>query len=392
MAKQNRIKTIYPGVVFIEGHSLADPDKPERIYYIRYRKDGKAIEEKVGRQHVDDMTPARAARIRAARIQKDQLSNEERREAERAAKEAEDSRWTVARLWDQYRETFSGNKVIHHESRKFDNYLRATFGPKEPKDILPLDVDRLRIRLQKEGKVTTAARVLELLRRTINFGVKRGLILSLPFKIEVPRLNNETTEDVTDDELRALIVAMDDDPDQTAANVMRLALLSGMRRSEILKLRWEDLDFNKGFIRLIEPKGGRDQTIPMNDAVRSVLEKIERRADNPYVFPGKIAGTHLTDCRKSFERIRDTAGLPKSFRPLHGLRHVYASMLASSGAVDMYTLQRLLTHKSSIMTARYAHLRDDALRKASELAGSIVEQALGNGTKEKEHAEVVRIG
>jgi hypothetical protein len=62
---------------------------------------------------------------------------------------------------------------------------------------------------------------------------------------------------------------------------------------------------------------------------------------------------------------------------LHGLRHVYASMLASSGVqVDLYTLQKLLTHKSAGMTQRYAHLRDEALRRASDLAGDIITQAV----------------
>lgn len=64
--------------------------------------------------------------------------------------------------------------------------------------------------------------------------------------------------------------------------------------------------------------------------------------------------------------------MPDDFRPLHGLRHVYASMLASSGQVDMYTLQKLLTHKSPLMTQRYAHLRDESLKRASNLAGSII--------------------
>jgi len=54
--------------------------------------------------------------------------------------------------------------------------------------------------------------------------------------------------------------------------------------------------------------------------------------------------------------IKKAAGLPKDFRALHGLRHVYASMLASSGQVDLYTIQKLLTHKSPAMTQRYAHL------------------------------------
>ena len=67
--------------------------------------------------------------------------------------------------------------------------------------------------------------------------------------------------------------------------------------------------------------------------------------------------------------------LPKDFRPLHGLRHVYASMLASSGQVDMYTLQKLLTHKDPKMTQRYAHLRDDALKRASNLAGNLIKES-----------------
>jgi integrase len=74
-------------------------------------------------------------------------------------------------------------------------------------------------------------------------------------------------------------------------------------------------------------------------------------------------------------RIKDDAGLPKDFRALHGLRHVYASMLASSGEVGMYTLQKLLTHKDPKMTQRYAHLRDEALKRASEVAGNIIQNA-----------------
>ena len=81
-------------------------------------------------------------------------------------------------------------------------------------------------------------------------------------------------------------------------------------------------------------------------------------------------------------RIKKAAGLPKDFRPLHGLRHTYASMLASSGQVDLYTLQKLLTHKSAAMTQRYAHLRDDALRRASDLAGDLINQAM-NGSNPK---------
>ena len=66
---------------------------------------------------------------------------------------------------------------------------------------------------------------------------------------------------------------------------------------------------------------------------------------------------------------------------MHGLRHTYASMLASSGKVDMYTLQKLLTHKSPVMTQRYAHLRDDTLKRASNLAGDIISKAVKDSLK-----------
>ena len=88
------------------------------------------------------------------------------------------------------------------------------------------------------------------------------------------------------------------------------------------------------------------------------------------------------DINHQVRRIANAAGLPKDFRPLHGLRHTYASMLASSGQVDLYTLQKLLTHKDHRMTERYAHLRDDALIKAAGVAGDIISQAM-NGNKDK---------
>lgn len=72
--------------------------------------------------------------------------------------------------------------------------------------------------------------------------------------------------------------------------------------------------------------------------------------------------------------------MPLNFRPFHGLRHVYASMLASSGKVSMYELQKLMTHKSPAMTQRYAHLRDEALMRASEVAKDVIEEILNGRT------------
>lgn len=87
-----------------------------------------------------------------------------------------------------------------------------------------------------------------------------------------------------------------------------------------------------------------------------------------YVDNSRFGGRlHKEVYIKHFIRIRELAGLPKKFRPIYGLRHTFASNLANSGQVDLYTLQKLMTHKSPDMTQRYAHLRDEALQKASEV-------------------------
>ena len=88
------------------------------------------------------------------------------------------------------------------------------------------------------------------------------------------------------------------------------------------------------------------------------------------MFPGRN-GEQRKEYRKIAERVKRRAGLPEDFRPLHGLRHAYASLLASSGKVDLYTLQKLLTHSSPQMTQRYAHLADEALQRAASIADEI---------------------
>jgi integrase len=142
-----------------------------------------------------------------------------------------------------------------------------------------------------------------------------------------------------------------------------------MRRGELFKLKWDNLDFRNNFINIKDSKGQIDTKIPLNDAARAVLANMHRTSE--YVFPGRD-GKQRKDIKKAVNSIKEKAGLPKNFRPVHGLRHVFASILASSGKVDLYTLQKLLTHKSPAMTMRYAHLRDETLKKASNLAEILI--------------------
>ena len=380
MSTMKRYKTKYPGVNYIIGTSIHN-GKEERIYYFRYRKDGKQIEEKAGRQFQDDMTPARAAKLRALRLSGEQLSNKERREVQRSQKKENENCWTMNRLFNLFIDSKSHLKSLKDDRIRYNLHLKPILGEKEVDEISSFDVERIRIPLLKTHKPATVKQVLVLLKRIINLGKAKGLCGSLNFKIEMPKVDNAKTEDLSPEQLQQLLEAIEEDHDIQAGNIMKMALFTGMRRSEIFRLQWSDINFRTGFIALRDTKGGKSQTIPLNSTARELLEN-HPKSESPYIFPG-MNGKQRVDCRESVNRIKHRAGLPKDFRPLHGLRHVFASMLASSGQVDMYTLQKLLTHKSPLMTQRYAHLRDDTLKRASNLMGELVEQAVSGEQNKK---------
>ena len=277
------------------------------------------------------------------------------------------------------------NKARGVDKARYEKHLKKPFGGKQPQEMIALDVDRLRINLSKELSPQTVKHVLNLLTWIINYGAKKNLCQGISFHIQKPNVNNLTTEDLSPEQLTALLRAIDADSNIQIGNLMKMALYTGMRRGELFKLKWEHIDFDRGFINIIDPKGGVDQKIPLNEAARRLLESHPRPdfkipgtenkyGKSEYVFPGQ-GGAQRVSAQAGVNEIKKAAGLPKKFRPLHGLRHAYASMMASSGQVDMYQLQRLLTHKDPRMTQRYAHLKDEALRRASEVAGSMIENA-----------------
>jgi integrase len=365
-----RFKTAYPGVFYREANRIGGRGK-EKIFYIVFKKSGTFHEEKIGRQYADDMTPARAARYRADRIEGRRLSNKEVRERKKAVKK----KWALSKLWEEYKAQNADLKSLSVEDFRFNKYLQPRWGDKEPSEIHELDVDRLRINLLKILSPQSVKLILALLRRLSNFAVKKKLCEGLNFDITIPRVDNIKTEDLNTDQLRKLLEAIDSSEDIQAADIMLMALFTGMRRGELFKLKWSDIDFDRGFINIRDPKGGVSQKIPLNDQARAVLMNHPHTAD--YVFD-RGDGKPFTDIRRRVNPIKKAAGIPDDFRALHGLRHVYASMLASSGQVDMYTLQKLLTHKDPKMTQRYAHLRDETLKRAADLAGELVTGGAGS--------------
>lgn len=396
MPAQKRHQTGRTGVYFIWGtHRVTG--KPEKIFYIDYHKDGKRIQEKAGRAS-KGMTPARASTKRALRMAGKEPTNAEKRaaeKAEKAAKAAEANKWTIDRLFDKYIENRPENKARSVDKSRYEKYLKKPFGAKEPKDLIPLDVDRLRINLLKKLSPQTVKHILNLLTWIINFGVKKNLCKGISFHIQKPTVNNLQTEDLSESQLKKLLKAIEGYSNIQIKNLMKMALYTGMRRGELFKLKWDHIDYERGFITIVDPKGGIDQKIPLNDAAREILKNHPRPKfkikgtkkkyrTSPFVFPGR-GGRQRVSCQVQVNEVKSDASLPDTFRPMHGLRHAYASMMASSGAIDMYTLQRLLTHKDPRMTQRYAHLRDEALKRASDVAADIIRQVSATDEDEKDN-------
>ncbi|MDR1489409.1 MAG: site-specific integrase [Desulfovibrio sp.] len=385
MAKTERFRTQYPGIFFIERIRPGSKTQTEKIFYLRYRRPGesKLIEEKCGAES-SGWSAARANQERALRISGKAVSNRARREAVESARQAEESRPTIARLWQAYDESNHGRRSRGEDKSRYRLHLAGPFGEKTPAELVSLDIDRLRINTLKTHSPQSVKHVLCLLRRVILFGVRKGLCPQPDpsrLRFELPKVDNQTTENFTREQMAAYLAALDADSDQRAATALRLALFTGVRKTALLSLKWGDVDLEKGFITLRgdSAKSGKTSRIPISAAAKDLLEGIERTRSE-FVFPGRSGNRRVT-LQQVAQRIRDRAGLPKTFRPMHGLRHVFASWLASSGEVDLFTLQKMLTHSSPQMTQRYAHLADEALQRAAAVADGLFKGVSGERTE-----------
>jgi integrase len=381
-----RITTQYQGVFYREELRLGSGTQIEKVYYIRYRlggRESRQVEERAGRES-EGMTAARANQVRADRARGREKTNRERRVAAEAAKREREGTPTIARLWALYDETHAARKSRKGELGYYANHLKTQFADRLPPEIETLELDRFRAKKLKTLSPQMVKHILSLLRRVILFGVAKGLCEQPPPSTQhftFPRIDNLKTENMTREQMTAYLAALDAEPDQNAVAFIRLALSTGMRKGALMALQWSDIDFERNFITLRgeSAKNEKTERIPLSPAARAILGQVGHGA-SPYVFPGR-GGEQRKDFKRVARRVRDKAGLPKDFRPLHGLRHTFASWMASTGVVDIYTLQKLLTHGSPQMTQRYAHLADEALQRAAAVAGDVFRPVTGEKAK-----------
>lgn len=170
--------------------------------------------------------------------------------------------------------------------------------------------------------------------------------------------NNRRLRYLSREECHALIAACDDH----LRPIVIMAMNAGMRKGEILSLKWDNVDLQNGFILLDSgmTKNGDRREIPINATLRAVLEELHkgttkrpRRIDIPFVFYGDKTKTRFVRIQRSFISACKWANI-RDFR-FHDLRHTFASQLVMAG-IDLTTVKELLGHKTLTMTLRYAHL------------------------------------
>jgi integrase len=251
--------------------------------------------------------------------------------------------------------------------------LKKYFGNKYLHEITPKDIEQYRADRIKEVKKlnngekqfispATVNRGLNCLSSLYNRAIEWGKATNNPMsKIKPFKVQNKITRFLEIDEIEKLLANCC----EHLKPVVITALHTGMRKSEILNLKWRDIDIKRGIIHLLDTKNGEKREVPMNEIVQKTIIGVLKNPESQYVFCNK-EGKPYENVRKSFSTALKNAGII-NFR-YHDLRHTFASQLVMSG-VDLNCVRELLGHKSLAMTLRYSHLSPDHKKRAVDILG-----------------------
>jgi integrase len=250
-------------------------------------------------------------------------------------------------------------------------------------DVRFSDVDALHRKLTKAGVPYVANRCIAMMSKMFSLAIRWEMIASNPAKgierNDEAKRRRYLSSDGT--ELARLTQALTTHPDQQAANVIRLLMLTGCRKGEALSARWADLDLTGG--TWSKPasavKQARNHSAPLSAPARALLSKIREEQAKlfphrlpEYVFAGRFGRGHRSSIKRGWATICKAAGI--TGLRIHDLRHSFASQLVSSGH-SLALIGALLGHSNVNTTHRYAHLYDDPQRAAVEKIGVLIENA-----------------
>lgn len=248
------------------------------------------------------------------------------------------------------------------------------FGHRRLCDITTRDIQTYHMMISKKLSQSTANRHLALLSMMFNVAIQWDILERSPTKgVKKFKEDNQMQRFLTPEEIGRLYQAMETEENKVAVNALKLLLLTGCRREEILKLRWEDVSFDSSTLFLPDSKTG-SRYVQLNGAAMELLKSIVR-TKGPFVFPGHLDGENkpINNPRKCFTRLLKIAKIEGNVR-LHDLRHTHASILVNAGA-SLFVVQKALGHSNPITSQRYSHLSDKTLRDASETVSDIINRA-----------------
>lgn len=257
-----------------------------------------------------------------------------------------------------YIEAYS--KPNKRSSRRDETSLKnlvGFFGGRCLYEITSLDIEKYRVERLQGVTPATVNRELACLKHMLNKAKEWGKVSENPaLKVKLLKEKNRRVRYLEREEIKALLDACS----EHVKPIVITALNTGMRKGEILSLKWPDVDLRQRIVYIYETKSGKSRKVDINDWLAETLIRLRKHPDSPYVFCNKD-GVPYGNIRKSFETAKRRAGI-KDFR-FHDLRHTFASHLVMAG-VGLRTVQVLLGHQTYQMTLRYAHLSPDHRRAA----------------------------
>ena len=255
--------------------------------------------------------------------------------------------------------------------QQIETEIRPALGKLKVAEVVYADVDRLHRAISKRAPYR-ANRCIALLSRMFSLSIRWHMRTDNPCKGIEKNQEHKRRRYLSAEELGRLTLALATAKDQQAADIVRMLLLTGARRGEVLTAKWADINLATGTWSkpAATTKTNSEHQVPLSAAARALLTGLRGRspAEAVYLFPASD-GEPRKDIKDAWARLRRDADLTNA--RAHDLRHTYASVLASAGQ-SLPIIGALLGHTTPTTTARYAHLFGDPLRKATEQAGAIL--------------------
>jgi integrase len=317
-----------------------------------------------------------AARAEAAELKK----RIDRGEDPLADIEADRGAKTVADLCDRFILEYLPRKrakTVREYKAAIETWIRPAMKHAKVAAVVFADVDDLHRSITKTGQRGRGApyvanRTVAVLSRMFNQAIRWGWRPDNPARGIERNQEAKRQRYLSPAEIAALSEALVEHEDRQAADIVRLLMLTGSRKTEVLSMRWQDLELEAG--AWTKPsshtKQKTEHRVPLSAPAKQLLNELrsKAKAGAEFVFPGRSHG-HRIEFKRAWSEMCGVAGIA-SVR-VHDLRHTYASVLASAG-LSLPVIGALLGHTQPATTARYMHLLDDPMRQATERVGAIV--------------------